>query len=174
MKAAFTIGLLLLLLSSKAQFTFNTEIGGSNYTGFAYTLEYPFTLPPYRNLYISPKVGVGHIVYWDYAMTAQMGLALGKVLKNGDGLELNVNTSYIFDSPLGYWLMREEYTLQGGAYEDGNFLIYSGIDYRLHRKKYIWTIGLGAISIIYHYSPNYFEMEPEIIPMLKLGMGTPL
>lgn len=158
----------------------NLEIGGSNYTGFSLTTEYRFKLYDQSNLsarrfHLSPKLGIGHIFFWDKAMTFQGGLAFGLETRWGDVMELNTNFSYLHFSPFKFnndccGGQSPRYTV---PYELGSILWYTGVDYRFEGKLN-YTLGLGVMSMFHNDmvgSESNYELEGDFIPMLKLGIG---
>lgn len=180
-KSLKILALLLISFSAKSQFMHNLEIGGSNYTGFSLTTEYRFKLydentSPSHKFHISPKVGLGHVFWWDLALTFQGGLAVGMENRWGHIMELNNNFSYMHNSPFGNEVVYNDYgfipTGTSVMYNNfGNVMWYSGFDYRFEGKVN-YTVGLGALTLIerFKYSDRNVYLS-DFIPMVKLGVG---
>lgn len=163
--------------SAFSQFFHHIELGGSNFTGISLTTEYRIKLykaePGYqKNLFhLSPKVGVGHVFYWDHALTLQAGIGFGKILKKRNMIEFNSNVSLMTKSPILPNEDRESYILRGPQ-EEGNFFWYTGIDYKINGEKLTYTIGAGAITLITRPSfVQAYYISGDFIPILKLGVG---
>lgn len=164
--------LMALSLCSYSQFHHSIEIGGSNYTGVSFTTDYHFQLNPHSPIYIAPKLGVGHIVWWDNAITIQAGLGFGYKFSEKTWLELNSNISYMVHSP--FWKKNEDngYYYPPMSSEAGNMLWYNGFDYKVKMGKLRYTFGAGVLM---HLSRSYqngsLMNSGDVIPMIKLGVG---
>lgn len=170
-KLVALFSLSLLSLSAYSQFHHNLEIGGSNYTGISFTTDYHFHLNPESPVYIAPKLGLGHIIWWDNVVTAQAGLAIGYQLSDNQWLELNSNLSYLMYSP--FWKRGDDNRYYPPrSSEAGNILWYTGIDYILKKGSIRYTMGAGVLM---HLSRSYQDgslmNSGDAIPMLKLGIG---
>jgi len=182
MKKVLVISAMLLIaFSAKSQLMHNLEIGGVNYTGISLTTEYRFNLydddaAPAQKFHISPKVGLGHVFWWDLALTFQGGLAVGMENRWGHIMELNTNFAYLHNSPFGEQVYYNDYgfvpsTTTIARNNFGSVLWYSGFDYRFEGKVN-YTMGLGALTLIerFKYSDQNVYLS-DFTPMLKLGIG---
>lgn len=173
MKKALLLLGLAACVQLNAQWKHGIEMGGSNFTGFAFTAEYHFQLSKSTPLYLAPKVGIGHIFIWDHLLTAQGGFDLGYKLNEKHGLAFTTNASYLINSPLPRNTQDGFYRVQSA--ESGNYLWYTGLDYKLKLNDNTLSFGLGVITMISRYqnfsadsSPTY-QLE-DFIPMIKIGI----
>ncbi len=92
-------------------------------------------------------------------------------LKNDNLLEFNSNLSYLTTSPFSPQSDKMQYQYYGPS-EGGNYLWYTGFDYKILHKKMIYTVGLGAMTLIERYAFNQaYQIGGDFIPMVKLGIG---
>ncbi len=170
-KIALFCLLSVLGFSSNAQFHHNVEFGGSNYLGLSLVTQYHVKLKPEGKVYLTPKVGIGQILFWENPMALQFGLAAGYSFNTKSSLELGSSASYLFQSPF-YTAPPEN---QIGLSHTGDYLWFNSLDYIIKHKNVRYTIGAGVLAAAERTQSfegqTRYEFAGDVIPMLKLGVG---
>jgi hypothetical protein len=173
MKKVLVLLSLVATTQLNAQWKHGLEVGGSNFTGFAFTAAYHFQLSKTTPLYLAPKVGIGHIFMWDHLLTVQAGFDFGYQFTEKHGIAFTTSSSYLINSP---WPQNtKDGFRRATSAESGNYLWYTGLDYKRKLKDRTLSFGLGAISMISRYQNFSTDAGPtysleDFIPMAKIGV----
>lgn len=172
MKKVLLLMVLISGLQANAQWKHSIEAGGSNFTGIAFTTEYQFQLSKTKPIYLAPKLGIGHIFFWDHTLTVQGGFDVGYWFNSIHGLAFTTSGSYLINSPIPQ--NTDNGFFRQPSSESGNFLWYTGLDYKFRTKKTIYSFGLGTTTMISRFeqiqNPSLTYSVEDFIPMLKLGI----
>lgn len=173
MKKILLLIALFIGIIGNAQWTHGVEFGGSNFTGLSLIGQYQFNLSKTTPIYVAPKIGVGHIFAWDFMMTVEGGFDVGYWFNEKHGIAVTTSASYLFNSP--FTKSQGNGLSFNGSNQAGSYLWYSGLDYKLRKKKVVYSFGVGTISMISRFQ-NFgenggttYSLE-DFIPMVKVGI----